>query len=399
MRIAYLTNGFPYPLTSGYLRHYYLIRELARRHQITLLSVVTRSFTPDHARAMAPYTERVLTFTARRRGGSPLLKGVDRAAALLRGKPEIRQMRAAFHQLLRERPFDAVLLSGKPTYDAVAGVQLPVVADICDATSVRIRMQMRHATPWRRVALWLHLREACRAEREILRTTEHVVFASDRDRRALAGWQAEHTTVLPNGVDLDYWKRSTSRLGSDTLVFTGAMNYPPNEDAALHLIQEILPLVRRAVPGVQVLIVGHSPTPALVKARQIPGVTVTGFVDDVRPYLEGATVFVAPIRFAAGIQNKLLEALAMELPAVASPAASDGLQTESGNRPPIDTASTPSEFADAIVRQLKRRRENPAPATEGRRYIERHFSWSRGGERLNEIIERAVHARGALQAV
>src|SRR5206468_215326 len=140
-----------------------------------------------------------------------------------------------------------------------------------------------------------------------------------------------------------------------------AMEYPPNTDAALYLIEEILPLVQRTVPAAQALIVGRDPPARLRSAGQRPGVTVTGFVDDVRPYLERATVFAAPLRFGAGIQNKVLEAMAMEVPVVASPLAADGLRTEDGAQPPLDVARTTEEFADRIARRLLEAQRDPAP--------------------------------------
>ncbi len=395
MRILYVTNGFPYPLTSGYLRHYFFIRELAQFHRITLLSVVGPNFVPQHAEALAPYTERVLTFAAGARGGTRRKKIVTRMMASLHGRLEIRQMGAAVAQLAREDAYDAVVFSGKHTYRAIAGLSLPpIVADVCDATSMRLRTQLRYSQGLRRAALWLECHQVRLAEQAILARADHVVFASFRDRQEMpSSLSSSRATVLPNGIDVHFWRRTSNCLGVDTIAFTGAMNYAPNVDAALYLINDIFPLVRRAVPHAKLLIVGHNPAPELMKVANRPGVIVTGFVDDVRPHLERAAVFVAPIRFAAGIQNKLLEALAMELPAVTSSLAADGLRTEDGAQPPVQIAETPRQYAEAIVQQLALRRTHPAPVDEGRRYVERHFSWTQSGERLNRILENAVRAR------
>ncbi len=168
------------------------------------------------------------------------------------------------------------------------------------------------------------------------------------------------------------------------------MNYAPNVDAALHLIRDILPLVQREIPDARALIVGHSPRPALVAEGQRPGVTVTGFVDDVRPYLEEATVFVAPLRFGAGIQNKLLEALAMELPVIASPLAAQGSCTEDGARPPLRVASTPAEFAAAICAELRTRADDPTPDAEARRFVTAYFDWRVSARRVHEVLQNVV---------
>ncbi len=395
MRILYLTNGFPYPLTSGYLRHYFLIKELAQNHAITLLSIVGPNFEPKNMAALAPFTERVLTFTSATKRGSFRRKAISRLRSLAEGNQAddaVRQMRQTIDQLTREEPFDVVVFSGKRTYPAIAHLkELPLVVDMCDATSMKIRASMRYSGLIKLPPLLLDYVQVRSAERMLMQNAAHLLFASCRDREAMVGRAGNHATVVPNGVDLGYWRRTSRERGADTIVFTGAMEYPPNADAALYLIEAILPLVRRSVPSAQVLVVGRDPTPRLVAAGRRPGVTVTGFVEDVRPYLERATVFAAPLRFGAGIQNKVLEAMAMEVPVVASPLAADGLRTEDGQRPPIQVAHNRQQFADLIVRQLRDRANNPAPDAAARRYVEAHFIWGRSGAKMDQVVRSVVN--------
>lgn len=390
MRILYLTNGFPYPLTSGYLRHYFLIKELSRQHRITLLSIAGPRVTSQDVAALAPFTERVLTFTSTTKKRSAWHKAIGRMRSLAggaRADEAVRQMRAAVERLSQEEQFDVVFFSGKRTFPAIERLAgLPLVVDMCDATSVKIRGSMRYTRLSRLPPLLLDYAQVRGAERMLMRNAAHLLFASCRDREAMVGRTGNHASVVPNGVDLDFWARSSRERGADTLVFTGAMDYPPNTDAALYLIEAILPLVRRAVPGAQALIVGRDPPPQLIKAGRRPGVTVTGFVDDVRPYLERATVFVAPLRFGAGIQNKVLEAMAMEVPVVASPLAADGLRTEEGRQPPVDVAQDAEQFAGRIVRHLSRWAIDPAPDVAARRYVEEHFAWGSSGARLEQVV-------------
>jgi glycosyltransferase involved in cell wall biosynthesis len=392
MRILYLTNGFPFPLTSGYLRHYHLIRGLSERHEVTLLSMVGRNFTAEHRDAMTPYTRRVLTFGTPGRGRSKVRKIVSALGALLSGGDRsVAAMRSAVTQCLSEEPFDAVVFSGKRTYPAIAGLHdVPVVADICDATSVRIRGRMRHCSPARLPVLWLEYLQVRAVERRLARQVSWLVFASSRDREALMGSDGTRATIIPNGVDLDYWKRQSAERGADTIVMTGAMDYAPNSDAAFHLIQEILPLVRKTVPSAKLFIVGRDAQPDLLRAGAENDVCVTGLVPDVRPYLEQATVFAAPLRFGAGIQNKLLEAMAMGVPVVASPLAADGLRTEDGVLPPLSVARSKEEHAAEIVRSLVAARTDRAPDLEARRYVERHFDWGRGARKLEQVMASLV---------
>ncbi len=396
MRILYVTNDLPWPLTSGYLRHFHFIRALSERHAVTLLSLERPGHDARDAAALAPYTERVVTLPASigrqklagRVGAriGAIVAGGDRRAA------ELGSIGARLHA---EEPFDVLLLSGKRTFPVLDELPaLPIVADLCDATSTRIRRQIVHAGPIRGLPLALEYVEIRRVERALMRRARSALFASVRDRDAIAGpgdTDAGGATpvVVPNGVDLAVWQRTGRRLG-DAIVLTGAMDYVPNADAAVELASRILPLVRRDVPDARVVIVGRDPGPAVQALAQLPGVSVTGFVEDVKPYLEDAAVFAAPLRIGAGIQNKVLEAMAMEVPVVATPLAADGLRTEDAQTPPIDVAAGPDALATAIVRRLRAARANPEPDPRLREYVAANFDWSVHAARVEELLSRAA---------
>jgi glycosyltransferase involved in cell wall biosynthesis len=169
------------------------------------------------------------------------------------------------------------------------------------------------------------------------------------------------------------------------------MNYAPNEDAALHLIDGILPRVRRSIPDAELLVVGRDPTPALLeRSRRLPGVTVTGFVEDLRPYLERAAVCAAPLRFGAGVQNKILEAMAMEVPVATTSIAAAGLRVDGAGEPPLCVADDEERFAASLVRLLQDPEERARLAREGRRFVEDHFVWARQAEELEKLCHEAV---------
>jgi glycosyltransferase involved in cell wall biosynthesis len=395
MRVLYLTNGFPYPLTSGYLRHFFLVRELAADHRVTLLSLTGAGFRPEDADVLRPMVERVEVFGGARR--SPIGKVARRIRALV-GRddaPGVAAMADRAVALHAERPFDIVVQSGKSTHPVLERLPaLPVAADLCDATSSRLAGALSYAPLARRPALWLDLRAMRRIETGIVERAGHVLFASERDRRLILGDAATPaSSVVPNGVDPEFWRRSAPTLRQDRIVFTGAMHYPPNVDAAIVLIEEVLPLVRRRIPEARVDIVGRDPVPSLVARAGRPGVHVTGFVPDVRPYLDAASVFAAPLRFGAGIQNKLLEALAMELPVVASTLAIDGLRVGEA-APPAVVADDPAAMADRIVETLETVRADPTPNAAGRAYVESWFRWETSGRLLDAIL-RSVAGTGA----
>jgi glycosyltransferase involved in cell wall biosynthesis len=300
-------------------------------------------------------------------------------------------MKEAFVRLLQQQTFDLVLFHGKDIFPVIEDCRgLPVVVDFCDATSMRVRSRMRYASLARLPVLMLRYWQVRRLEKKLIRKSPHLAFVSCRDREAIlgAGGKAE---VVPIGVDTQYWKRESPHRQANCLVFTGVMNYAPNEDAAICLIEKIVPLIRQSIPRLQVFIVGRDPAPVLQeKARRHPGVTVTGFVDDVRPYLERATVFAAPLRFGSGVQNKVLEAMAMQVPVVTTSLVAAGLRVDGAATPPLGVADGEKQFAGRVVDLLQQEEQRARLAEDGRRFVENHFVWSRSAEKLEQMCLAAV---------
>ena len=392
MKLLYITNGFPFPLTSGYLRHYFLIRELAEEHDITLLSLVRPSYRPEHAEAMRPWLKELHVFASAPKSTAVMRRSWQRLQPHLGGEDAPRRMAATAGKLVAKGDFDVVLFSGKQTFPVIKQIgDLPMVVDMCDATSLRIRDTIRFTSARKRPLLWAKYLRLRYVERQLMRRAAHLLFASCRDRDCLLDRAAgKRATVIPNGVDVGYWRRSYPPALSRTVVFTGAMDYPPNADAAHQLIGTIFPRLRQRIPDARLLIVGRDPGPALIQAGQQDGVTVTGLGDDMRPYLEQAAVFAAPLRFGAGIQNKVLEALAMQVPVVASEVAAGGLRTQDGLSPPLEVAEGPDQFADLLAERLA---GAPTTLDEGSRlrdFVEQNFAWNASGESLRRVLMSVV---------
>jgi glycosyltransferase involved in cell wall biosynthesis len=396
MRILYLTSGFPYPLLAGHLRYFHFMRHLGQRHEVTLFSMAGADFLPEHEQAMAREVARVRTFTRHDRN-HPIGRFVKEDLRLWwKIEPGIRELREAVEAEVAQGNVDVVVISGKRVYPAVAGLDVPLVADICDAESERFRLRLRHAKGKERLKVHVGYRTLRMMEETVVRAADRSLFASPRDRNALLDADDPRGVIVPNGVDTAFWKRNGGGGGRHTIVFTGAMHYRPNADAAILLAREIFPQVRQTVPDARLFVVGKSPTAELLAcARDVPGVQVTGFVDDVRPYLEDASLFVAPLRYASGIQNKVLEAMAMELPVVTSPAAADGLYTADGTRAPLAVAESTGDFVETVRQRLCGEDEGAgwAPSAESRRFVEQHFSWATHAGTLERVLEEAVAAR------
>lgn len=396
-----LLPSLDYMTMGSTLRQFRLLRELGKRHAITVVALSDTEPSPDVLKEFAAFTEQVVVIQTGRDEGLASNSGTSvwsklrrRAQGTLRLRSAVREMRAEFHRLVGCKQFDLVVFNGEDLYPVVEGLSgLPLVADICDATPDRYRQWLRYSPvlewPWRAYRYIESKRQCAR----LLRQTPFQVFITKRDRNAFQNYAAE-ARVIPNGIDLNFWVRRAPQAGSKTLIFTGVMNYPPNADAAHFLMEKVLPQVRTRTEQFEVLIVGRNPRPELLAAaRHAPEVVVTGAVPDLRPYLERASVFVAPLRFASGMQNKALEAMAMELPVIASPVVAEGLQVDEGGPPPVCLARNAEDFARQIIELFENEDERLRLAAAGRRYVESHFDWQRSAEMFESLCQAAVAAQ------
>jgi glycosyltransferase involved in cell wall biosynthesis len=387
MRVLYITAEVPYPLTSGYLRHFHILRGLSVRHDVTLLSLTRRlEVSPEATAVLGEFLTELEVVAPSGRGRGI----VRRAERVLLRRAAARRLARRVRERLDTEPYDVVLFSGKDTFPALEAVTgVPVVVDVCDAASLRLRGQLELASPISRPALAARLAEIRRVERRIADATPHLLFASDRDRTAVMGDRAGGE-VVPNAVDLDYWRRSPEAATGSRVVLTGVMSYPPNHDAAMRLAERILPRVRAEVPDAELVVAGRDPQPELLASAETrPWLQVTGAVADLRPEIEAATVYCAPLRFASGIQNKVLEALAMEVPVVTTPVVADGVRS-GDQEPPLVIESDDDALAAAIVRLLRTPEEYGHIAVDGRRYVEQAFSWPRSVAAVEGALHRAA---------
>ena len=403
MKILWIYPELPYPLTSGFLRGFHLLRLLGQRHAITFLSLTNqKQVPPETIQALKPYAEQIATFSRYDAPQPSWLRMCGLTPVLGRRLQEswntrwaVKQMEIAVRSLLGQQIFDLVLFHGREALPLLDGVEVPIVVECGDTNCTRILQQMRQSHLLHRPRLFFHYVRKRRLEERLARKTPYRFFISARDRENLLG-PSDRSVIVPQGVDYDYWKRSSPPPGRNCIVFSGVMSYPPNADAAVFLLDTILPLVRRVLPELEVLIVGRDPLPELVNfAQRYPDVTVTGAVDDIRPYLERADVFVAALRFASGVQNKVLEAMSMEVPVVTTPVVAAGLGVD-GVEPQLVIGQNAEEIATGIIRLLAHAEERARLSTEGRRFVEAHRSWSRSAEKLEELcLAAAGHVSGS----
>jgi sugar transferase (PEP-CTERM/EpsH1 system associated) len=396
MNLLVLVHRIPYPPNKGdKIRSYHELRYLAARHRVHLGCLADQPEDLAHMpvlRQMATSVEVVPLDPRRARLRS--------LAALASTEPlsvryfASRRLQAWVDATLRHERIDAVLLFSSPMWAYVADRGLPVVMDFCDVDSDKWRQYAERA-PWpMRPVYALEARRLRAWEQQALDGAAASVLVAERERRLWSDLPAalqSKVHVVRNGVDLQFFApRRSSDPAADTIVFTGAMDYYANVDAVTFFAREVLPRVQARRPGAQFIIVGSRPTDQVRALSALPGVQVTGFVDDVRDWYARAAVCVVPLRIARGIQNKLLEALAMGRPVVCTAAAADGLGAGGGDG--IRIADGAPALADAVVEVLADRAGAATQAAAGRRFVEREYEWDGAMAMLERLLERAATA-------
>jgi glycosyltransferase involved in cell wall biosynthesis len=239
-------------------------------------------------------------------------------------------------------------------------------------------------------AHWLRQIElgiARRYEKRMFVGFDRVVVLADADAQALHTLQPElPLQVIPNGVDTGYFVPTVHEPDEPTLAFVGNYEYAPNLDAALRLAQQIFPLVKQRVPAARLLLIGRAP-PAELQALAGLSIEVTGHVQDVRPYLDRTLIFVSALRVGAGLKNKLLEALAMQKPVVATPLSCDGIAVT--NEQHVLIAESSEDIARAVIRLLKDGSLRQRIARAGRELVEERYTWRVVAEQY-EALYRAL---------
>lgn len=266
---------------------------------------------------------------------------------------------------------------------------IPLAIDMCDCFTWLVEQRAAMETSWlNRLALMLEARAIGAEERRALANADLVFTISPVDARAFQKLYARaNPLVIQNGVDQDYFGYAPADT-SRTLIFTGVMGYQPNADAAIYCATEIFPTLRQRYPDAQLLIVGANPSDAVLALSRFPGVTVTGAVPDVRPYMRRSAVFVCPLRIGAGVKNKLLAAMSMGLPVVTNALSLSGIAANNDEH--VIVASSANEFADKIDAVFRDRTLARRLSDNGRRLVEQQYTWSSQAMLLEQALLKLV---------
>jgi glycosyltransferase involved in cell wall biosynthesis len=271
---------------------------------------------------------------------------------------------------------------------------LPVVFDSVDSIALLFEKVSQGAPSFKsRLIAMLDLARTQRFEGSLTQRFAAVGVTSPADRQALVdlGCAPEAVSVIANGVDLDYFAPMNLERDPKRLVFTGKMSYHANVAAVEDLVHQIMPLVWSQQSDVTLQVVGKDPAPVIQMLGEDPRIEVTGFVADMRPYLAQAAAAVSTVRYGVGIQNKVLEAMAMGTPVVCSSQACSALKTQPGQD--LLVGDNPQHIAQHILDLLNTPDTRIALGQAGRRYVESYHSWNQAAAQFEALYHTAVQLR------
>ncbi|MHC4845462.1 MAG: glycosyltransferase family 4 protein [Planctomycetota bacterium] len=384
MKILMLAHQVSYPIHDGYnLHNYHYARHLQGRHEIHLIALGNEPVPDEFANVFA--SVRML----RRRDPPRDRMLVGRIARSL-SADEVHDFDpfvfAAIHEAVWNEGYDLVWASGAKMLVYTRRLhRVPVLADIADSGLLDARKQLARARTPRQIAMRTReLISVRRFERAYFPHAAAVSVVAEDDRASvLELLPAAKVPIVNNGVDHEYFVPLGHPRKDASLVYLGAMNFLPNAEGSIYFCRQVLPLILSEVPETVFSIVGKDPTPEVSELAG-PSVEVTGMVDDVRPWLDAAAVFVCPLLSGAGIKNKILQAWAMEKPVVATSISCGGLRIRPGEN--ILVADGKRDFADAVLKLLRDPGLCARMGRAGRETVTAHYSWEAKAAEMDAIL-------------
>ena len=392
MKLLMVSAYLPSLSSAAGERNYHFLKALSQQHTVSLLSLVDSAMLDadevrSHLEELASPVV-LLPFSIPRSKRWQQVQTIALGKSYLLNLFAIDDVQAALDDLLARDQYDAVLFESV----LMADYRLPAgLMTIIDQHNIEHELYQRayeqQKIGFRKWYNWCEYRLVKRAEIERCRKADLVLMTSDRERLIMRDLlPSTAIEVVRTGLDVDAYGETYAALEvPHQIVFTGTMNYFPNMDGALFFARECWPLIREQVPDASWQIVGRTPTPEVQRLAELPGVTVTGAVPDVRPYLAAAAVAIAPLRIGSGTRVKILEAFAMRKAVVSTTVGYQGLAIESGKH--LLIADRPEAFAQAVVDLLRDPSARGALGKAGRILVEEEYSWAQSRARLIQLLD------------
>jgi sugar transferase (PEP-CTERM/EpsH1 system associated) len=387
--LLYLVHRVPYPPDKGdRIRAFHLLKYLAQRSRLYLACLADEPVPSETEVALRNYCERLAIVSLHRR--MRWLKAFGSLAAghtITEGAFSSSVFKKLVQDWAREVPFTAAIGSASSMVPYLQLAELREASIVIDLVDVDSQKWFDYAAISHGVRSWVYHTEGKRLrklEEKLPAWTRAVTLVSEAEAdlyREFCSQGAVHGVT--NGVDLKYFQPGPKHT-EKSCVFIGVLDYRPNVEGLCWLCRHVWPDVHRLRPGTKLYLVGKSPAPQVRRLADLPGVELVGPVPDVRPYLARAAVTLVPLQVARGVQNKILEALAMAKATIVSPEALTGLQAEPNVH--VLQADTPAQWVESILAVLDDPGLQQRLGAAGRRYVEEHHSWDHCLEPFGQLL-------------
>ena len=393
MNILYLCHRFPFPpKRGGKIRPFNMIRHFAARgHRVTVCSLARSAIEAAESAGIAPYcADFEIAQVSEPVQIARMVARLPLVTPSSMGYFYSRSLAQRVRRRLAKQPWDLIFVHCSSVAQYVEHAHhVPKILDFGDMDSQKWIEYARYKPP---PLSWGYRFEGAKmmmAEERLAKRFDLCTATTRAEWRTLESYAAGAVTDwFPNGVDSEFFCPDGEPYDADTISFVGRMDYYPNQECMRRFCGQVWPLLRARRPNLKLLIVGADPSPAMRQLGELPGVSVTGSVPDVRPYVRKSAVMVAPLAIARGTQNKILESMAMGVPVITSRIAAGGVDAEPGAH--LVVADAPQEQADAIVKVLDSPAERQRLALAGRQRMLSHHAWGQSMKRLDAIVERCV---------
>jgi GT2 family glycosyltransferase/glycosyltransferase involved in cell wall biosynthesis len=382
-RLLWITAYLPHTgRHAGAGRMFQLLTRLSSNYRITLLTFLETDDEREYVSEVAPYCEKVIAM----RRTHPLfwsLFAYEPFDEFL--TPGMEQ---AVDRCLEEGDFDLIQLeyTQMACYAGRAkGIPTLLTKHEVDFAAC-LRRAGQESNPVSRMRWFYSYLQVLDREIKLTKKADAVICMTDTDARELHKFcNSIPTHVINTGVDLDYFRPPEQSVTDPRLVFVGAFQHYPNVEAMAYFCREVLPLVQQEIPGTEMYIVGSNPPPIIISLGEIPGIHITGFVPDVRPYMAKSSIYVVPLRLGVGIRGKILEAWGMGMAVVSTSVGCAGLRYENGQN--ILVADTREQFASRILSLLNNPVQRQRLGEEGRKTAEQYYGWDRSVQQLDALYQ------------
>jgi len=385
MKIFVLLSRFPYPLEKGdKLRAFHQIKELSKKHEIILCTVSDEKVEEESIKILSEYCSVIEVIRLHK---WKIYLNLIKTLLFTSNSLQV----AYFYNRTAQNKIDSCIKKHQPEHiycqlirvtEYVRNSSVKKTLDYMDALARGMERRVEDAPFYMKWFLKTETTRLKRYEHFIFEDFDNHVIISEQDRKLIVNVNNDNVVVVPNGVDYDTYKFSDLDKEYD-LIFTGNMAYPPNVDSVVYLVNNVMPLVWKERPNVRLVIVGAQPSAKVLKLKS-DNVIVTGWVEDISEYYSKSKVFVAPMQIGTGLQNKLLEAMAMKLPCITSELANNALGAVHNKS--ILIGDKPNEYTKHILTLLEDHILQKEIAKEGYQFVKENYTWGGSTSILEKLI-------------